>query len=74
MALLLAVISEERRCHCPTSGSRSQEKNLKPAQNAEIQSDLMERLHARVMQLSIELSRCFNPAMRNPIQSGPVRS
>ena len=60
VALLLAVISEERRhrrCHS-TSGSRSQEKNLEPAQNAKSESNLMQRIHIEVIigviQLSIE--------------------
>ena len=55
MALLLAVILEERRRRRPsTSSSRPQEKDLKPAQNAKIRSDLIERKRAGVMQLSIE--------------------
>ena len=65
MALLLPVISEERR-RCPTSGSWPWEKkNLEPAQNAK--SDPIERIHARVMRLSVELR--FNPTMTNPIRS-----
>ena len=53
LSLFLVVISEERRHRPSTSGSRSREKNLAPAQNAEIRSNLMERLHAGVMRLSI---------------------
>ena len=56
MALLLAVISEERRCRrrSSTSGSQPQQKNFKPAQIAKSESNLIERIHARVMRLSIE--------------------
>ena len=41
MALLHAVISEERRCRPSISGSQAQEKNLEPAQKWKIliQSD-----------------------------------
>ena len=56
MALFLAVISEDRRRRRrpSTSSSRPREKNLEPAQNAEIRSALMERIHAGVMRPSIE--------------------
>ena len=56
MALLLVVISEERRHrHHPfISGSQPQEKNFKPVQNTKSQSNLIERIHAGVMWLSIE--------------------
>ena len=57
MALFLSVISEERRfcCHRPsTSSSWSWEKNLEPAPNTEIRSNLIEHTHARVMRLSIK--------------------
>ena len=57
MVLLLPVISEEsyhHHCRCPsTSGSWPREKNLEPAQNAKIRSNLMQRIHARV-RVSIE--------------------
>ena len=71
MALLLAVISEERRCHrCPSLyGPRPWEKNLETVQNTKSESNLIERIHARVMRLSIEWSRCFKPTMRNPSRS-----
>ena len=52
MAFLLILVESRRRPS--TSGSQPREKNLKPAQNAIIRSDLMECIHAGVMQLSIE--------------------
>ena len=54
VVLLFAVISEGRRRRPSTSGSQPQEKNLEPAQNAKSESNLMERIHAGVMWLSIE--------------------
>ena len=66
VALLLAVILEERRHRPSTSSSWPQGKNLEPAQNTKSKSNLIERIHAQVMQLSKEKSRCFY--MRNPIR------
>ena len=43
------------RYHRPsTSGSRPQKKKLEPAQKIKSESNLMERIHARVMRLSNE--------------------
>ena len=55
MAFLVAVISEEsRRRHPSTSGSRPQGIKSQACTERKIRSDLMERIHARVMRLSIE--------------------
>ena len=53
MVHLIAVILEESHRHPSASGSRPREKTQN-AKKRNIQSDLMERIHAGVMQISIE--------------------